>query len=268
MNLETIASDLKSAQDRRQPVEPVTSRLPDFNIGAAYDVAGRIHAARLREGAAAIGRKIGFSNRNLWPLFDVHESIWAYVYDTTVTRSWDTRGRCSMGRFLEPRIEPEIVAHFSAAPPRSDDPAELLACIDWLALGFELVQSHFPGWKFKAADTIANSGLHGALIIGEPRSPHELGPDLIGRMARFTVTLNCNGGVRETGRGSNVLDSPLAAIAHLTAVLESQQAPPIGAGELVTTGSLTGAPLIQAGEVWSATLEGLALPGLALTLDP
>ena len=268
MNLEAIANELKSAQDRRQPVEPVTSRVPEFNMDAAYGVAGRIHAARLREGAAALGRKIGFSNRNLWPLFDVHESVWAYVYDTTVARSRDNRRRCGIGRFLEPRIEPEIVAHFSAAPPRSDDPAELLACIDWLALGFELVQSHFPGWKFKAADTAANSGLHGALIIGEPRTPRELGPDLTGRLAQFTVTLTCDGGVRETGCGSNVLDSPLAAIAHLTAVLASQRAPPIGAGELVTTGTLTGAPLIHAGEVWSASLEGLALPDLTLALDP
>jgi len=268
MNLEIIASELKAAQDRRQPVEPVTSRLPDFNMDAAYDVARRIHAARLQEGAAAIGRKIGFSNRAIWPVFGVHESIWAYVYDTTVPRSRDNCRRCGIGRFLEPRIEPEIVAHFSVAPPRSDDPAELLACIDWLALGFEVVQSHFPGWKFKAADAVADSGLHGALIIGEPRAPRELGPDLIGRMARFTVTLTCDGGVRETGRGANVLESPLAAIAHLAAVLASQHAPAIGAGELVTTGTLTGAPLIHSGEVWNATLEELALPDLALALDP
>jgi 2-oxo-3-hexenedioate decarboxylase len=46
------------------------------------------------------------------------------------------------------------------------DETALLACIDWVAHGFELVQSIFPGWKFSAPDAAAAFGLHGALLIG------------------------------------------------------------------------------------------------------
>ena len=57
---------------------------------------------------------------------------------------------------------------------------------------------------------------------------------------RFAVALSCDGNVREVGRGSNVLGSPLAAIAHLLAVMAKQrQTMPLQANELVTTGTLT-----------------------------
>jgi len=51
-----------------------------FDTAAAYEVAPLIHEARLREGAAPVGRKVGFTNRDLWPASGVRESIWAYVY--------------------------------------------------------------------------------------------------------------------------------------------------------------------------------------------
>ena len=64
-------------------------------------------------------------------------------------------------------------------------------------------------------------------------------------------------------RGSNVLGSPLAAIAHLKSVLSRQpQAEPLQAGELVTTGTVTTARTVQAGETWWSELQGIVLPAL------
>jgi 2-keto-4-pentenoate hydratase len=48
----------------------------------------------------------------------------------------------------------------------SPDPPGANACIDWIAHGIEIVQSHFPGWKFQAADTIADWALHGRSFLG------------------------------------------------------------------------------------------------------
>jgi 2-oxo-3-hexenedioate decarboxylase len=45
------------------------------------------------------------------------------------------------------------------------DETVLLACIDWVGHGFEIVQSIFPGWKFSVPDAVAAFGLHGALLI-------------------------------------------------------------------------------------------------------
>ena len=264
-DLEAIAEEMKAAQDLCKQIEPLTARLSGFDNAAAYEVARLIHEARVREGASPVGRKIGFTNRDMWREYGVYESIWAFVYDTTVVHLPASLGTCRLGRFAEPRIEPEIVLHFRSAPPATNDPAELLACIDWIAHGIEIVQSHFPGWTFRAADTVADWALHGTLLVGEPQSVERIGPDLVSRLERFTISLSCDGHVRDTGRGSNVLASPLNAAAHLIAVLAKQpQAKALQAGELVTTGTLTRALPIRAGETWSTVLDGIALPGISV----
>ncbi|MFM9883909.1 MAG: 2-keto-4-pentenoate hydratase [Burkholderiales bacterium] len=265
MNLHAIAHDIKVAQDLRMSVRPITATLPEFDPSAAYEVARIVHERRVAEGAAPVGRKIGFTNRNIWPEYGVFEPIWAYVYDTTVVHLENHHGVCGLGRFVEPRIEPEIILHFRAAPPTTTDLPAILDCIDWIAHGFEIVQSHFPRWKFQVADTIADSSLHGTLLIGEQIPIAKLGDDLINRLAHFTIDLACGGEVRARGSGANVLDNPLAAVAHLLAKLAtSPNSSGIAAGELITTGTLTAALPIRAGERWSTALAGIALPGLRI----
>ena len=137
-----------------------------------------------------------------------------------------------------------------------------------MALGFEIVQSHFPGWKFKAADTVADSGLHAELFIGEPQAVSLLGDNIIDDLASFEIALSCNSKLCELGHGSNVLGSPLLAATHLISVLANQSSTaPIQAGEIVTTGTLTSAFTIDAGQVWSAIASGISLPELIIQFE-
>jgi 2-oxo-3-hexenedioate decarboxylase len=54
-------------------------------------------------------------------------------------------------------------------------------------------------------------------------------------------------------------------MAHLLGVLASQpDSPALGENELVTTGTLTAALPVKAGESWSTTLDGIALSGLTI----
>ena len=46
---------------------------------AAYDVARLIHDQRVEEGFVPVGRKIGFTNPEMWDLYGVREPIWAPV---------------------------------------------------------------------------------------------------------------------------------------------------------------------------------------------
>ncbi|WP_334187295.1 2-keto-4-pentenoate hydratase [Noviherbaspirillum sp.] len=263
--LDTLAREMKAAQDDVRQIAPLTSRHPDFDLVSAYALADRMHQARVRGGAKPVGRKIGFTNPDMWSVYGVHEPIWAHVYDTTVVHVGDKHAACRIGRFAEPKIEPEIVFHFHSAPPPDGDLDALLACIDWVAHGFEIVQSHFPGWKFKAADTVADGALHGTLLVGEPQPVDALGPDVMHALKQFSLTLFCNVDVSETGVGANVLGGPLAAIAHLNAVLAKQpQFPPLQANELVTTGTITAARAIKPGEVWRTEIDGIALRGLSV----
>lgn len=268
MDFETLAREMKRAMDQARQIAPFAPRVPAFDEDAAYEVAHLVHQARLREGARPVGRKIGFTNRNIWAEYGVYQPIWGWMYESTVTYVEKLPARCRLAGLAEPRIEPEIVLHLKTAPAPTHDPAAILECVDWIAHGFEIVQSHFPGWKFTAADTIADNGLHGRLLIGPPKRVEELGADVVERLARFTLTLSCDGQVRERGRGANALGSPLAAVAHLLAVLaRATIAAPLAAGEVVTTGTLTRAFPVAPGETWSTALDGIDLPGMAVRFE-
>ena len=267
LDIAALATEMKAAQDEARSIAPLSSRLHAFDMEDAYQVADSLHRLRLAEGARVVGRKIGFSNRTIWPLYGVHEPIWAHVYDRTVEMLAVPHARCSLDHLVEPRIEPEIVFGLRATPSPGGGLDELLACIDWVAHGFELVQSHAAGWKFKAPDTVADQALHGRLFVGPRQPPSVLGVEPLRVLREFRLDLLRNGQVMQSGQGDNVLGSPLEALGYLVRVLAAPGPHrPLAAGELVTTGTNTHALPVRAGERWHTRLHGLQLEGLELQL--
>ncbi len=128
------------------------------------------------------------------------------------------------------------------------------------------MHAHFPDWKFAAPDCTAAFGLHGGLVIGAPLMVTDENRDsLVDALPRTEVTLSKGGTVVDRGVGSDVLDSPALALAHLTRVLHEQGAAAVQAGEIVTTGTITDAWPVEAGETWSSDYGALGVEGLVLT---
>src|SRR6188768_202462 len=251
MNTDAIATELLEALDRRSIVEPFTRRDSGFDNRAAYEVSAEILRRRRARGEKPIGRKIGFTNRLIWDEYGVSAPMWGHVYDSTVTFLTESSGRLAISHLAQPRIEPEIMLHFRESPASARDDGELLSTIDWIAHGFEIVQTHFLDWKFGLADTVADFGLHGALVVGPPRTVSDAA-DVVAKLRAFTISLASGGVVQAHGAGANVLDSPLMAALHLVRVLGAQELfEPIQAGEIVTTGTLTPALPIRTGETWT-----------------
>ena len=264
--LDALAEEVRAAQDPVRPLAPLSAREPGFDLEAGYAVAARLHRARLGAGAVPRGRKIGFTNAAIWPEYDVHHPIWGWVYEHTLHASG---ARLPLARLAEPKIEPEIAFGLSATPAAGSDTAGLLACIEWVAPAFEVVQSHFPGWKFQAAVGDGVGGLHGALVLGRKVPIGSLGDDPAAQLAGLTVRLTCDGKEIEIGRGSNVLGSPLAALAHLVALLAGQDAEvQLKPGEVVTTGTVTAAYPVRAGQAWRAEPAGIALDAVEVAFAP
>jgi 2-keto-4-pentenoate hydratase len=266
MDSATIAKELLVARYRSSQVPPYSEAAADFSADQAYDVAAEILKARRAAGETPVGRKIGFTNRGIWPEYGVSAPIWSYVYDSTLRHAPDNTGVQSIKGAMEPKIEPEIVLGLRAAPRPGMSEAELADCVDWFAHGFEIVHSVFPGWRFQAADTIAAFGMHGVLIVGAPRQVRSiagLNRDLVRDLKAFQVSLFCDGRLRDSGKGTNVLGSPLLALKHLVELLvHLPQHKPLAAGEIVTTGTLTAALDIKPGETWHTAFTGIDLPGL------
>ncbi len=153
--------------------------------------------------------------------------------------------------------------------PPTDDPLAILAAVEWVAPGFEIVQSHFPDWKFAAADCTAAFGLHGALVVGEPLRVTDANRALVAsRLPGFELTLRRGGTIVDRGIGANVLDSPALALAHLARTLaEFPRLGSLAAGEVITTGTVTDAWPVGAGETWTSDYGTLGVAGLALSFD-
>jgi 2-keto-4-pentenoate hydratase len=246
----------------------------DLKIADAYDIAKNIMDIRIAQGETMVGRKIGFTNRAIWDRYGVKEPInrpiWAPVFDTTVRYATDNHGRQSLTGAQQPRLEPEIIFKLGETPRPNATVEQMAEAIEWMAHGFEIVVSPFPDWKFEAADAIAAFGLHGTLIIGEPKvlSPGSR-RNIATVLGMASVSLSCaeedSVVLRGAGFGSDVLDSPVHALWNLHQVLQAQpQFPPLGAGEIIATGTWTDAYPIAPGQTWISAFSGLPLEGLTV----
>ena len=260
-----IAEEIMAAWAARRQIAPFAARLPGFGLAQAYQVTAALRRIRQARGEQPVGRKIGFTNRTIWDEYQVYAPIWGDMYATTVQET-DGRATLDLSPYLEPRIEPEIAFGLARAPEPGMDEVALLACIGWVAHGFEIVHSMFPAWRFAAADTVAAFALHGAYRLG-PRVSVANAPaeGWLAALTRFEISLYRDGTLMDRGQAPNVLDGPLSALRHLNNLLaEDRHNPPLAAGEIITTGTVTRAFPVASGESWRTELHGLALPAMSI----
>jgi len=268
LDTKAIAKELLDALDHGLTIRSVVERYPGFEWNDGYEVAADLLARRQQRGERPVGRKIGFTNRNIWPQYGATSPIWAHVYDRTMVFASNHRATVSLRGAARPRLEPEIAFKLKAALPAGvSDPAQVLQLIEWFAPSFEIVDCHFADWKFKPADAAADFSLHWRLIVGEPCV---VGPGQIEALVKSLhdceVTLRCDGSVMDRGVGANALGHPATALVFLAEILSRQpQFEPLGAGEVITTGTLTAALPIRPGESWSSEYRGLPVTGIQLT---
>lgn len=260
------AERVLAALDERRQIAPLTDADPAFDLPQAERAAAEVTRLRMARGERPLGWKLGFTNRTIWDEYGVRAPICGPVWDTTCAPIGTP---VLLSDLVEPRIEPEIVFRLSRLPEPGMTAADCIDCVSHVSFGFEIVQSVFPGWRFRAPDTVVAFALHGALRTGPfvEVSAGERG-DWTLRLADFGVALSRDGGVVDRGRSSNVLSGgPLAALACLAGLVRDDPAREVvGAGALVSTGTLTRALPVAAGETWEAVADGLGLEAPRLTL--
>jgi 2-keto-4-pentenoate hydratase len=237
-----------------------------LSLDAAYAQALAVRQLRVARGEQPRGYKVGFTNRSIWPRYNVFAPIWGSVWDSTLT--WcEGEASVSLAHTCQPRLEPEVVFGLNATPTAHATLDNLFEAIDWVAPGFEVVQSHLADWKFTPADTVADGALHARLLVGQRTPVRDLAGDaaaLDTLLAQGRVALLKNSKVVEEGQGSNVLDSPLRALLHFAQTLRAcPGAPELQAGDVITTGTWTDAWPVLPGEHWSARFTP-PLPGLSV----
>jgi 2-keto-4-pentenoate hydratase len=120
-------------------MSPITGET-DLSIADAYDIARTILDARIAQGEIPVGRKIGFSNRKMWPLYGKSEPItgpiWSTLFDTTVEFAHDNNAIHKLTKAQQPRIEPELVFKLARTPDPDVDLEGLGECLEALKSWF------------------------------------------------------------------------------------------------------------------------------------
>lgn len=263
----SLAQRLLAAYDTGGLATLPSAQDASFTMRAAFEVADAVRGLRIARGEKPVGYKIGFTNRSIWARYGVHQPIWGPVWDTTAELLEGASTRASLRGLSQPRLEPEVVFGFAETPHAGMSLAELQRCLDWVAHGFEIVHTHFDGWRFTAADTVADFALHGRLFVG-PRLPVRGWATLAADLAALQVELLRDGRVVDRGLGAVVLDGPLNALRlWIDAMAQHTPGWPVRPGDFVTTGTITDAwPLLPC-QTWSTTLSDHRLAPLVLRTE-
>jgi 2-oxo-3-hexenedioate decarboxylase len=271
-----LARTIADAYARRTLIATPSSRDASFNLDAAYATEASLVTLRRASGRRTVGLKVGFANKAMWRVMKLDTLVWAHMFDDTVRFATDGAATVSTVSMISPKIEPEIVFKLASGSESIDRsgaaaapaPADVLARVEWLAIGFEIIDCVYPDWKFQPADFVAAYGLHAALVVGEPHAVEAAEiPALVDQLSRFSVRLSRNGDVVAEGSGRNSLRSPALCLAELEAAIARQAgATPLAAGDLVSSGTLTDSPAIAAGQTWRVEVDGIDLKPLTLAL--
>lgn len=267
-DIDAGARAILSALDGVHQIPRFSTQEPAPDLDDAYAIAAAVIAQRVARGERPVGWKVGFTNRTIWDEYDVHAPIWGPIYDSTIAPAEDGVAQCSAALFCEPRIEPEIALRLARVPDAAMDDRALLACVDGIAHGFEIVQSLFAEWRFAASDTVAGCALHGCYRHGPFVTIDEADADSwCEKLSRFRISLACDGVAIDEGGAENILGGPLQVLRHLAQGLaDNPHGWELRPGDIVSTGTVTRAFPVEAGQRWESRIIGLPLSGLTLEI--
>ena len=249
---------------------PPSQQDPKLDLKRAYDLAFAVTDKQIEAGDVIKGRKIGISNPAAWPAMGLDNVVWGYMFERTVHPILNNHTKLPIGEMFAPKAELELVFKLKDRPLNVRDPLELLASVEWFAVGFEIVDCPYPQWKFTPADLVATFGFHAALVIGDCIEPDPLLLEqLADHIGSITANLSKNGEHVATGSAENVVGHPLLALAHLSEVIDAHpDAPMLAAGEIISTGTITPPESIVPGDTIKGELAGVNLPVLTVELVP
>lgn len=248
-SVERAAAALLDAYATGTPIPPLTATYPGLSVADAY----AIQLAQVRvwteAGAVIKGHKVGLTSGAMRRQLGVDQPDYGHLTDAMF---FADSSPIDPGRFLQPRIEPEIA--FVLGRPLSGPgvtAAQAVAAVDFVLPALEIIDSRIQDWKITLADTIADNASSGGVVLGtRPTRPDAADLALTGCL------LHRNGVLEQTGAGGAVLGSPINALVWVANVL-GERGVSLEAGHVVLPGSVTASIPVTPGDTVTATFAGL-----------
>jgi 2-keto-4-pentenoate hydratase len=242
------ADRLATARATGIPCAPVRDLIRRNDIDAAYRIQSRNIDAVLATGRTVAGRKIGLTSPAVQKQLGVDQPDFGVLLDDM---DCTPDVAVDFDRLLQPRIEAEIAFVLSADITEPITADEAPGFVSDVIAAFEIVDSRVANWDISLADTVADNASSGLYVLGDAL-PCAEAPEL----ADVTMSMYADGEQVSSGKGSDCLGSPWAALVWLANTSRFYGAP-LRAGEVILSGALGPMVSVVAGTTYTASISGI-----------
>ncbi|ACD15881.1 2-keto-4-pentenoate hydratase [Paraburkholderia phytofirmans] len=250
--VQRIADALWRAQQTGVPVAPVRNAIAELGgdaLDAAYAVQ-RVNTERqLAAGRRLVGRKIGLTSKAVQTQLGVDQPDFGMLFDDMSIADGE---EIALSRTQQPKVEAEIALVLARDLPHERNTiADLIGATAYALPAIEIVGSRIANWDIRLTDTVADNASSGLFVLGN--RPVKLGAfDIV----HCGMAMERRGDPVSVGVGAACLGNPLYAAVWLANTMTRVGAP-LKAGDIVLTGALGPMAAVQAGDVFTAHIEGL-----------
>ena len=207
-----------------------------FSLPEAYEIQRASMERRFSRGEKLAGIKLGFTSRAKMIQMGVDSLIWGLVTDQMVE---EEGGLVDLGRYIHPRVEPEVCFVTRRA---IDAPLTALEAVDYLeavAPAMEIIDSRYRNFKFTLEDVVADNCSSAGLVVGAWSRKFDA-------LDNAGVRLQFNGREVQVGSTAAILGQPLRSIVQASRLLHSAGMS-LPAGSLIMAGAATAAEALRPG---------------------
>lgn len=249
MNYRELADQLWEAEQNRTQIQRLTDRFPEITVADAYRIQLENVDRRLKGGERLIGMKIGLTSQGMQKLLNVDVPDYGHLFDGMLLTDGQV---CHVSQLIQPKVEGELSFCLSKTLKGPGvTVADVYEAVRYVVPSVEIVDSRIQDWKVKLQDTVADNGSSARLMVGARMTPIEQVD-----MRLTGMTLEKNGELANSGTTAEVWGNPAAAVACLANMLAEFDIE-LKAGSIVMAGALTAAVPVEAGDVITASFQGM-----------
>ncbi|KAI8222273.1 hypothetical protein K4K54_007017 [Colletotrichum sp. SAR 10_86] len=247
--LQQISEALRAARISREPIDPPAKTWGSLDPDSAFEVQRvTVKNGVSKYGDRLVGYKLGNIAKVMQDAFGLDQPDYGFLLASTFIYEGTTLPRKD---YIKPfvELEPAFVLKGHLKGPNVTV-ADVINAIDYAIPAIEIIDSRVKDWAIGLADTLADNGSTGAVILGgTPRRLTDL------TLSNTRGILRFNDREVMTGNTRNVLGNPISAVAWLVNKLSKYDVE-FSPGQVILPGScLQAVPMEEPGH-WSCTFEG------------
>ncbi|MFJ3189867.1 2-keto-4-pentenoate hydratase [Streptomyces halstedii] len=240
--IDALAERLDTAQTSRTDT-PSLADTHEFGTDDAYAIQAALLSRRTARGERFTGVKLGFTSKAKMAQMGVSDVIVGRLTDAMrVTDGGDV----DLGRFIHPKVEPEVAYRIGRDVDLDDPATDIESCVDAVAPALEIIDSRYRDFRFTYGDVVADNTSAAAYVVGPWRPVQSVSNRAVRLSAGTTVV---------TGSTAAILGDPVRALHALLDMCRRRNIP-LRAGQVVLAGAATAAVPLTPG-VTACDVAGL-----------